>query len=228
MTTRSQANPSNTKRDATPSQEARDAIRASVERFLARRPEHDEQGHERCVVEVHAAIETYLRPPSPEPRDGDASPEQDAGFAQLEQLAKHASTLTTTLDTLPAEARSRLTESARVHPDDLEAFERIGQRIASGARAASTKRDTGASDEAVPSRAPEFELIERLSVVWRRHTDERILRDREANSGWAHFVEVACRVAGIDRDKAHLLRVRAFDTAALDESAEILANIPDP
>ncbi|MDP6978042.1 MAG: hypothetical protein QF570_05490 [Myxococcota bacterium] len=226
MTSRSQPTEPNAERDKNPPQAARKAIRASVERFLVRRPEHGEDGHETVVLEVHAAIDLYLRPAAQAPEAIDSPPEPEANPARLERVASRASSLVESLEELDPGDRRGLLTATRIHPGDLEAFKSLGRRIACDATATPTLLPDDSGAEAAASPPPEIELIENLRDVWLRYTDERIARDREATSAWANFVEVACHIAGIDPDTAHRLRVRAYDTAALDESAEILASIP--
>jgi len=205
----------------------KDAIRESIASFLADEPKQDDRGREIYLLEIQSAILMYLAPPDPKP-----TPEKNVRHAEhfaqeFEALAKSADSLSTTLEGLSEYSRSRFVETTRLDAESLEGLIRLSGLAAS--EASSLRRQL--SEEQLPATAtsknPEIELIEKLSIVWTRHTRLRILRDREADGPWARFVEVACGHAGIDRDTAHRVRIRVYDSSALDESAEILATIPD-
>ncbi len=204
-----------------------DAIRESIKGFLTNEPERDERGREVYLVEVQSAIRMYLAPPDakPSPRENERHAER---FAQeFEALAKSADSFIARLEELSEYSRGRLVETTRLDAGSLDNLMRLSGLAASEANAVGRQLLGETMPLAAPSKNREIELVEKLSIVWKRHTQERILRDREAEGPWARFVEVTCSLAGIDRGAAHLVRIRVYDSSTLDESAEILADIPD-
>jgi hypothetical protein len=204
-----------------------DALRESIRHSLRGEPERDERGVELYVLEVQAAIGIYRAPPTPEPGPPEAAREDEAPAPELEALARSAQSLLAGLEGLGGASRGRLLEGTGLDAGSLDDLVRLARRIESELREARQpsprrKGATGSRRE-----QPEVELVEELSIIWARHVVERIPRDREGESPWAGFVEVACGIAGLDAGVAHRARLRVYDSASLAESAELLATVPD-
>jgi hypothetical protein len=209
------------------SQAQRDAIRESIGRFLAEDPGRDDRGREVFLLEVQSAIRMYLSPPDTEPRPGEEVRDAEHVTQEFELLAKRADSLVTAIESLDEYSRSRLVDTTQLDAAALDSLTHLSDLAASEARSAARKRSGGQLPVSANSKNPEIELVEKLSIVWTRHTQEQIVRDREAEGPWARFVELTCSLAGIDRGAAHRIRIRVYDSSTLDESAEILASIPD-
>jgi hypothetical protein len=179
------------------------------------------------LVDVESAIRVYLEPAAQEP-DLPAEPrERERLGGEFGSLATGARELAATLEDLSAYARDRLGETTRLDRDSLGQLQKLCRLVESQAGAVELEM-SGEPDRqrpAVPN--AELRLIENLAIVWTRHTDEKILRDHDAQSPWARFVETACGITGIECAYAHQLRVRVFDSAALAESAALLESLPD-
>ncbi len=204
-----------------------DAIRASIASFLADEPERDERGHEIYLIELRSAIRMYLAPPATEPVSHTHVQPAEHFAGAFEALARSADSFAATLEGLDEHPRSRLVETTRLDAGALDNLMRLTDLAASEARKVGRQLLGEQLPVATVSNNPEIEFVERLSIVWKCHTQERIPRDREAEGPWARFVEVVCDVAGIDRADAHRARIRLYDSSTLDESAEILATVPD-
>ena len=205
-----------------------DALRESIRDFLAEEPEREDRSLELYLVEVQSAIRMYLDPTAAEPSPRESRRDGERWARELDGVAKSARSLRATLEGLSGASRSRLVETTRLDGESLEELMRLARLAESEAHTARRQPSGWASSVGPTPKNPEIELVEKLSIVWARYTNERILRDREAESPWARFVEVACSIAGIDRGSAHQVRLGVYDFASLAESAELLATVPDP
>ncbi len=209
------------------SQAQRDAVRESIAPFLAEDPERNDREREIYLLEVQSAIRMYLSPAATQPRPDPQVRDPEHQTQQFELLAKRAESLGAAIENLDADSRDRLVETTQLDATALESLAQLSEQAASEARSATRRRSGKPLGSATTAQNPEIEFIEKLSIVWSRHTQEQIVRDREAEGPWARFVEVVCSLAGIDRGAAHQVRIRVYDSSTLHESAEILASIPD-
>ena len=207
--------------------EQREAIREAIHRFAAAEPERDDGGHEFYLIEVQSAVRMYAVPPSDAPAPRESEQRTEHSPHAFEAVAARADELTATLEGLDAYTRGRLVETTSLDAAALENLERLTRLAASQAKTVARQITGEELPIPVPSKSPEIELVERLLIIWTRHTERQVVRDREAASPWARFVEVACSVAGIHPETAHRVRLRVYDTSSLGESVEILATIPD-
>jgi len=201
------------------------ALIESIRDHLAREPQRDADGREHYLVEVGAAIHSYREAAAGQPDPGAEVPEPSPGVdrhsdREIEALIRHAGALGELLEGLSDHARTRIAGSPTLNVESLAELVSLSRRAEASLSSLEPQR---------PARpaSPEIALLVTLSIVWTRHTDQPIQRDRAAGSPWARFVEVACSLAGIDNDSVHTLRIRAYDLESLSESAEILSTIPD-
>ncbi len=209
-----------------------DALRESIRCSLVGEPERGDGGMEIYLVEIQSAIRMYLDPtaaqPSEQPSEQPNELESEWLARELDAVMQSACSLARVLEDLSGALRSRFVETTELDVESLDSLLHLSRLVESQAGAVQQRRGPGkALSFAATAQDPEIEFVERLSLVWTQHTGERIRRDRESASPWARFVEVACSIAGIASGSAHQLRVRLYDSASLDESAEILATIPD-
>jgi len=206
-------------------EDRRQALRASIQGFLIAEPERDENGLEIYLGQIEIAIRSYLVP-SPEPALSDRDPMDRESLAlEFDSVSARARSLRSAFESLSAYSRDRLTATTRLDRAALDHLLRLCNLTESEAARARQQMIAEPGQGAPAERAPELLLMEELAVVWTRHTDERIARDREARSPWSRFVEITFGIAGIEITRAHALRVRAFDSAGLDESSEMLESV---
>jgi len=180
-----------------------------------------------CVGRIELAIGRYRGHVDA----GGALPEEAArspGFdSELDRVVVAARALVAAVEDLSDTPRAHILGTTWLDP---AAADRLLELCGLAESAASSVKGTASGPIEPVQRTEEHAalfLIESLAIVWEAHTREHITRDDAARSPFAGFVALTCEIVGIDRTRAHTLRVRAYETMSLAESAALLASLPD-
>jgi hypothetical protein len=186
----------------------------------------------RCLAQIEAALDGYRRPdiaaasnPSgDQQRALDASPhaENSERLAAVEASARH---LAHVLGALDDQTRSQLFPTGGPQGNLHESLRELLALTAERAAVAVTEPVERMKSHKAPETEPHVVLLDRLVVIWERHTDHSVARDLESRSPFALFVETTFSLVGIDRESAQTLRRKHFEAAGLSDSVEMLESI---
>jgi len=208
-----------------------DAQRRAVHGLLTdlplRAPYRGAEGVALAVAEIEAVLVAHRAGPE-RPSAPPARRAQQTHARALGEIARVAERLALNVAGLDAEIRGRFHARGAGHASRLDDLHRLAEWAAAEARAVEAELDEDAGGiQSGKVTDPDEELVDSLGGLWLRVTAHTVRRDPGAEQPFSLLVELCARVVGIAPDRAHHLRIRAFDCSELGESAALLASIPD-